>query len=143
MTDPSDEDALTWDGDDERRAVREPAPRLIDDRPAEAGRVASGGSFALLVLGVLGGVAVIETLFWIRSLSALAIAASLTTGAGTPVEVVSFALNWAGRALAVLAPVIWFAIVAWRVRVPSRRLALLVLGALLLVPWPAILVASS
>jgi hypothetical protein len=29
------------------------------------------------------------------------------------------------------------------VRVPSRRLALLVLGALLLVPWPAILVASS
>jgi hypothetical protein len=43
----------------------------------------------------------------------------------------------------VLAPVIWFALVAWRVRVPSRRLALLVLGALLLVPWPAILVASS
>jgi hypothetical protein len=143
MTDPSDEDALTWDGDDERRAVREPAPRLIDDRPAEPGRAASGGSFALLVLGVLGGVAVIETVFWIRSAFELQIAASLTTGGGTPLEVLAFGVNWAGRALAVLAPVIWFALVAWRVRVPSRRLALLVLGALLLVPWPAILVASS
>lgn len=143
MTDPSDEDALTWDGDDERREVREPAPKLIDDRRAEPGRAASGGSFALLVLGVLGGVAVIETLFWIRSASALAIAASLSPGAGTPVELASFALNWAGRALAVLAPAIWFVLVAWRVRVPSRRLALLVLGALLLVPWPAILAASS
>jgi hypothetical protein len=143
MTDPSDEDALTWDGDEDRRAGREPAPRLIDDRPGETGAPASGGSFALLVLGVLGGVAVIETVFWIRSASALSIAASLTTGAGTPIEVASFALNWAGRALAVLAPVVWFALIAWRVRVPSRRLALLVLGALLLVPWPAILVASS
>jgi hypothetical protein len=143
MTDPTDEDALTWDGDDALRAPLPPPPRLIDDRAAEAGGAASGGSFALLVLGVLGGIAVIETAFWIRSAFELSIAASLDAGTGTPLEVASFALNVAGRVLAVLAPVVWFALVAWRVRVPSRRLVLLVLGALLLVPWPAILAASS
>lgn len=140
MTDPTDEDALSWDGDDALAAPKRPAP-LIDDRTDGDGR-ASGGGFALLVLGILGGIAVIETAFWIRSAFELQIAASIDTGSGTAIEIVSFVLNIAGRVLAVAAPVIWFAIVAWRVRVPSRRLALLVLGAVLLVPWPAILVAA-
>lgn len=140
MTDPTDEDALSWDGDAALAAPKRPAP-LIDDRRAEEGP-ASGGGFALLVLGVLGGVAVIETAFWIRSAFELAIAASLDTGSGTPIEIASFVLNLAGRVLAVLSPVAWFAIVAWRVRVPSRRLAILVLGAFLLVPWPTILAAA-
>ena len=142
MTDPSDEDALTWDGDDALRAPARPAP-LIDDSAASAGAAASGGSFALLVLGVLGGVAVLETVFWVRSAFELSIAASLDIGAGTPLEVIAFGVNVAGRVLAVLAPVVWFGLIAWRVRTPSRRLALLVLGALLLVPWPAILSAAS
>jgi hypothetical protein len=140
MTEPSDDDALTWDGDDALAAPKRPAP-LIDDRPV-AGARASGGGFALVVLGVLGGIAVLETAFWIRSAFELQIAASVTTGAGTPLEVFAFVLNLAGRVLAVLAPVVWFAAVAWRVRLPSRRLALLVLGALLLVPWPAILAVA-
>jgi hypothetical protein len=140
MTDPSDDDALTWDGDDALAAPKRPAP-LIDDRRTDGARV-SGGGFALVVLGVLGGIAVLETAFWIRSAFELQIAASLDPGAGTPVELLAFALNLAGRVLAVLAPVVWFAAVAWRVRVPSRRLALLVLGALLLVPWPAILAVA-
>jgi hypothetical protein len=142
MTDPTDEDALTWDGDEGRAAPRGPAPRLIDDRVAEDGGTAAGGSFALLVLGVLGGVAVLETVFWARSAFELSIAASIDPGAGTPLEIVAFVLNLVGRVLAVSAPVIWFALVAWRVRVPSRRVALLLLGALLLVPWPAILAAA-
>jgi hypothetical protein len=143
MTDPTDEEALTWDGDEDRTAPRRPAPRLIDDRAAEEGGPASGGSFALLVLGVLGGIAVIETAFWIRSAFELSIAASIDLGAGTPLEVGAFVLNLVGRVLAVSAPVVWFGLVAWRVKVPSRRVAMLVLGALLLVPWPAILAASS
>lgn len=141
MTDPTDEEALSWDGDAALAAPKRPAP-LIDDSRAEGGP-ASGGGFALLVLGVLGGIAVIETAFWIRSAFELQIAASIDVGAGSPIEIVSFVLNIAGRVLAVLAPVVWFAIVAWRVRVPSRRLALLVLGAVLLVPWPAILAVVS
>jgi hypothetical protein len=140
MTDPSDEDALSWDGDDALAAPKRPAP-LIDDR-AEDGRSASGGGLALLLLGVLGGVAVLETAFWIRSAFETQIAASLTPGAGTPVEVLAFAFNLAGRVLAIAAPLVWYVVVALRVRVPSRRLALLLLGALLLVPWPAILAAA-
>jgi len=140
MTDPSDEDALSWDGDEALAAPRRPAP-LIDDRAA-GGRAASGGGLALLLLGVLGGVAALETVFWVRSAFETQIAASLTVGGGTPAEVVAYVLNLAGRVLAVAAPIVWFVVVALRVRVPSRRLALLLLGALLLVPWPAILAAA-
>lgn len=152
MSDPSDEEALIWAGDDELRAPRGPARRLIDDGPPAAGRPGSGcpgsghsvwgGGVSLVALGVLGGVALLETAFWIRSALQLAIASSIDTGGGTPIEIVSFAVNVAGRILAVLAPVVWFAVAATRVAVPSRRLALLVLGALVLVPWPAILAAS-
>lgn len=142
MSEPSDDDALTWAGDDELRAPTGPAPRLIDDRAAPAGRPASGGGVALVALGVLGGIALLETALWIRSALQVAIASSIDIGTGTPIEVVSFAINVAGRVLAVLAPVVWFAVVATRVAVPSQRLALLVLGALVLVPWPAILAAS-
>jgi hypothetical protein len=141
MTDPTDEEALSWDGDAALAAPKRPAP-LIDDSASEDGPVAGGG-FALLVLGILGGVAVIETVFWARSAFVPAIAITVDPGAGTPVEILSFVLNLIGRVLAVLAPVVWFGLIAWRVRVPSRRIALLVLGAVLLVPWPEILVATS
>ena len=141
MTDPTDEDALSWDGDAALAAPKRPAP-LIDDRPTEEGP-ASGGGFALLVLGVLGGIAVLETAFWIRSALLPSIAITVDTGSGTPVEVLAFVLNVAGRVLGVLAPVVWFGVVAWRVRVPSRRIVLLLFGAVLLVPWPMILAATS
>ncbi|WP_375406124.1 hypothetical protein [uncultured Amnibacterium sp.] len=141
MTDPTDDDAFSWDGDDALAQPKRPAAPLIDDRPSGDGPD-SGGGFALLVIGILGGIAVIETAFWIRSAFELEIAASITVGRGTPLEVASFVLNVAGRVLAVAAPVVWFVIVAWRVRLPSRRLALLVLGAVLLVPWPAVLAAA-
>lgn len=141
MTDPTDDDAFSWDGDDALAQPKRPAAPLIDDRSTGDGPD-SGGGFALLVIGILGGIAVIETAFWIRSAFELEIAASVTIGGGTPLEVASFVLNVAGRVLAVAAPVVWFVIVAWRVRLPSRRLALLVLGAVLLVPWPAVLAAA-
>lgn len=141
MTDPTDEDALSWEGDAALEPPKRPAP-LIDDRRHDE-RAASGGGFALLALGVLGGVALLETVFWVRSAFEPSIAITVTTGDGTPVEILSFVLNVAGRVLAVVAPIVWFGLVAWRVRVPTRRLAVLALGAVLLVPWPAILVATS
>ena len=140
MTDPTDDDALSWDGDAALAQPMRPAP-LIDDRATDDGP-ASGGGFALLVIGILGGIAVIETAFWIRSAFELSIAASVDTGGGSLVELGAFVLNIAGRVLAVAAPVVWFVIVSWRVRVPTRRLTLLVLGAVLLVPWPAVLAAA-
>lgn len=140
MTD-GDDDALSWEGDDRLQADRRPAPRLLEEAPAE-GRTASGGPVGLVGLGVLGGAALLETVFWVRSGFAPPLAAGLTPGSGTPGEIAALIVNTAGRVLGVVAPLVWFGVVATRVRVPSRRLALLVLGAALLVPWPALLGAA-
>lgn len=140
MTD-GDDDALSWEGDDRLQAERRPAPRLLDAARAEGGST-SGGPVGLVGLGVLGGLALLETVFWIRSGFAPSLTAGLTSGSGTPGEVVALVVNTAGRVLGVVAPLVWFGVVATRVHVPSRRLALLVLGAALLVPWPALLGAA-
>lgn len=137
MTDGDDE-ALSWEGDDRLQAERVPAPKLLEDAPP-GGSPAAGGTVGLLGLGVLGGVAVLETVFWIRSGFAPSLAAGVAPGSGSAGETAAFVVNTAGRVLGVISPVVWFAVVAIRVRVPSRRLALLVLGAALLVPWPALL----
>ena len=140
MSDP-DDDALSWAGDDRLQAPSGSAPRLVDDRPSGRGRT-SGDAPALVVLGVLGGVAVLETLLWVRGVTQLSVAASLTTGSGTPLELVAYAANLAGRILAVVSPLVWFGLVAWKVRTPSKRLAWMLLGAVLLVPWPFLLGVS-
>jgi hypothetical protein len=54
-------------------------------------------------------------------------------GSGSVAAVVAFAANVAGRALAVAAPLVWFGVAAWKVRTPSKRLAWMLLGAVLLV----------
>ena len=131
----SDDDALSWEGDDDLQAPVRPAQRVADDRaPARAG----SGGLALVALGVLGGVAVLETVFWIRGVIALSAASPLEPG-GSAASVAAFVANAAGRELAVAAPLVWFGAVAWRVRVPSTRLACLALGAVLLLPWPFLL----
>lgn len=136
----TDDDALSWEGDDRLQAPV-PAPRTVADRDRATvtGPVASGG-LALVVLGVLGGIAVLETVFWIRGLIALSASSPLDAGTGTAGEVAAFAANLIGRVLAAAAPVVWFGVVAWRVRTPSTRLAWLGLGAVLLLPWPFLLV---
>lgn len=136
MTDP-DDDAFRWEGDDRTREAP-PAPRLVVERPATDGAPQPAGSAQLLVLGVLGGVAVLETALWIRGLLLPSITGSLG-GTGTPLEAVSHWANVAGRVLAAAAPVVWFAVVLRRVRPASTRLAWLLLGAVLLVPWPFVL----
>ena len=135
MTDPAgDDDALTWAGDEQ---PHRPAP-VVRAAPAAAPR-SPGGALALVVLGVLGGVAALETVGWVRSVLSTTLAATLDTGRGDALGTAAFAVNVVGRAAAVTAPILWFALAAWRVRAPSRRLAWLVLGALLLLPWPALL----
>ena len=135
MTDP-DDDALSWEGDDRLRTAAS-VPRPGPARPSAS---RSGGSAGLIVLGVLTGIAVLEALFWARGVTEPAIAASVdvrSSGGMLP-----FAVNIAGRVLAVLAPLAWFAAVLAVVREPSRRVAWLALGAVLLVPWPAVLAAA-
>jgi hypothetical protein len=64
---------------------------------------------------------------------------TISPGGGTPVELAAFGVNVLGRVAAVLAAPLWFALAVWRVRVPTHRIAWLVVGALVLLPWPALL----
>lgn len=131
MTDPQgDDEALTWAGDEGHEPP--PPPAAAPGRgPADAVR--------LVLLGVLGGVAVLETVGWVRGVTSATMMSTLDTGAGGPLGGIALAINLFGRLAAVVAPVLWYAVAAWRIRTPSRRLAWQLLGAVLLLPWPALL----
>jgi hypothetical protein len=132
MADPeSDEDALTWAGDEQ--AIARPA--TAPGSPAGSGQ---SGAPTLVALGVLGGIAVLETVGWLRSVLSVTLESTVQTAAG-PFGTVAFALNVLGRAAAVAAPLLWFLLAARRIRNPTRRWLWLALGALLLLPWPALL----
>jgi hypothetical protein len=135
-----DEEALRWEGDEAVVAPpRRPAPAAVAE-PADTERTGRrGGGASLVVLGVLGGIALLETLGWIRSVTGVVLASTISPGNGTPVELVAFGVNVLGRIAAVLAAPLWFAVVVWRVRAPLQRIAWLLVGALVLVPWPALL----
>jgi hypothetical protein len=90
-------------------------------------------------MGLLGGVFLLETLGWIQSVTGVVLASTISPGGGTPVELAAFGVNVLGRVAAVLAAPIWFAVATWRVRDLPRRIAWLVVGALVLLPWPALL----
>jgi hypothetical protein len=133
MADPeTDDDALSWAGDE--REIARPAPSM---RPA-AGSSDRGGAPTLVALGILGGVAVLETIGWLRSVFSVTLESTLDPGAG-PLGALAFGINVLGRAAAVAAPLLWFGVAATRIRNPPRRFAWLALGALLLLPWPALL----
>lgn len=139
---PDDEEALRWEGDDvlaapvqrKRAAVVAEQPRADEDT-----RRRRLGAADLVALGVLGGVALLETIGWVQGVTSQSLASTISPGGGTPVELAAFAINLLGRIAAVLAAPLWFAVVAWRVRTPTQRLAWLVVGALVLLPWPALL----
>jgi hypothetical protein len=136
MTDADiDDEALSWAGDEGLQAPPAPAPA----RPlAERDPSAPAGGLALVLLGVLGGIALLETIGWIRSVSSATMAATISPG-GDLLSSTGFAINVVGRIAAVGAAPLWFVLAAWQIRTPSRRLTWLVLGAVVLVPWPALL----
>lgn len=134
MTDP-DDDALSWEGDDRLQAPARPAPPT---RATDTTDQAAGGA-GLVVLGVLAGVALLETVFWVRGVLTPAVSVTVDPGDGSPFATASFVINVAGRVLACAAPVAWFGVVVRLVRRPPQRLAWLLLGALLLLPWPFLL----
>jgi hypothetical protein len=129
-----DDDALSWGDaadathvDAAHNPVRVRAPRESEDEPPL-------GSGALVGTGVFGGVYLLYTVAWLVS-------ASVLTTAGTGVlGVVSEVM----RVLAIVAPASWFAATLWlgqRSRTRTRFVWLLV-GALVLIPWPFIMTRS-
>lgn len=135
MHDP-DDDALTWEGDEQELGRPVPAARTATAAPA--GDARRGGAGSLVVLGVLGGVALLETLGWLRSVLSVTIESTLEPGSGS-LAGIAFGINVLGRVIAVAAPLLWFLLAATRIRNPARRFAWLLLGAVLLLPWPALL----
>jgi len=156
-----DDDALTWDGDDDPTLdVGEPErPTLPDgftavgkdaasigrkgDTPtvAPAAKVAAGGERApmgnalLISLGILGGIYLLFTIGWvIGGLRLQGTARFLVSPIGYQVSL------W----LAVIAPLAWFAtaFLLTAGRATWVRLAWLIAGAILLVPWPFIMVGA-
>ncbi|MFT4221138.1 MAG: DNA polymerase III subunit gamma/tau [Microbacterium sp.] len=99
------------------------------------------GNAALIGLGVLGGVYMLFAIGWlIGGLRLHPVAGFLVApdGNASPVWMVG---NLVAVWLAVLAPAVWFGTVYWltaRSR-PWLRWALLLVGALLLVPWPFVM----
>jgi hypothetical protein len=130
----TDDDALTWAGDE-----REPARPARPVRAATAGAAEGGPTgVTLLTLGILGGVALLETFGWLRSVLSVTMESTLEPGAGA-FAAIGFGINVLGRVAAVAAPLLWFLLAATRIHDRARRFAWLLLGAVLLLPWPALL----
>jgi hypothetical protein len=131
MADPeTDDEALTWVGDEQE--ISRPA------RHAPAAAARESGAPTLVALGVLGGIALLESLGWLRGVLSATLEATLQPGAG-PFGAVAFGVNVLGRVAAIAAPILWFVLAAWRIRTSPRRFAWLALGAVLLLPWPALM----
>ena len=147
MTSDSD-DALSWDGDDD--AAR-PAPALpkgwdaVGKGSEAVGRVETDGTVTtederpalstalLLVLGVVGGVYLLYTVGWVIGGLRLKPLANL---------IVADAMFVPWFVLAVAAPLLWF-LASWvltRGRATWIRIGVLLLGVVLLVPWPFVTV---
>jgi hypothetical protein len=136
---PEDEDALRWEGDDALSAPARPRTPTAVAEPPTAGSRTNGHAAGLVAIGVLGGVFLLETLGWIQSVNGVVLRSTISPGSGTPIELAAFAVNVLGRIAAVLAPALWFAVAVWRLRITTHCVAWLVVGAIILLPWPALL----
>ena len=169
MTDPRDDDALSWGGDDDptldtgvpRREAERSGRRDADDKTASAslpdGFTAVGrgsealahdaesdepaerpalGNAALVGLGILGGIYLLFTVGWFIGGSRLQEVA--------PLLLVSPAAYVPAFWLAVLAPAIWFGVTLLLTRSSAAwvRFVWLAAGAVLLVPWPFIMIGA-
>jgi len=147
-SEPEDDDALSWAGDD-RSPARPVVPPRERPEPDEAAREADEepdadeaegrrlGAAALLALGVLGGVYLLETVGWVTS---AVWSQSYYAGVAAQSGILGSVLTWAIVAAAVAAPALW-AFLSWRFNRDSvgRMIAWLAVGAILLLPLPAIL----
>lgn len=153
MTAGREDDALSWEGDDdptlETRGNDRSRPLPEGFTPVGKGSEAfrpqpsrSAGNAALIGLGVIGGVYLLYALGWLLGgLRLLGVAPYLVSqdGQGPPLW---SAGNAVALALAVAAPAIWFAtvFVLTRGSAPWLRWVLLGAGVVLLVPWPFVMV---
>ena len=126
-----DRDALSWAGDEDLPpAAGAPVePRtVVADTPAAA----ATPSILIVTYGILAGVYVLYTAGWIASI------VRSTTSLPSLLPEIMFQF---GEFLAIASPALWFVtvVVLTRGRRAIARLALLLLGLLVIVPWPFVL----
>lgn len=144
-----DDDALSWAGDESvaapvtsERGGRTPrrlrqdeqdAASDADDARATDDDALDGqtGSVALVLLGLLGGVHLLYSVGWVLAIGPL-------QAGYRPIDALGSAMFSLGLVFAAAAPLVWFAAAFWftRGRFVWQRIAALVAGAVLLVPWP-------
>lgn len=119
----------------ERAAVSAPGER---ETPAEAERDREApqlGSVVLLSVGVIAGIYLLYTIGWF-----IAVGRVVTVSGMNPVEAFMAQL---GAVFAVAAPALWAAAVLWigRGKRIGWKLSALVIGVVVLVPWPFVVSA--
>lgn len=138
MSRDGDEDPLSWAGDDDPTLQpggdiesTTPKPPPASPTSADDGRShdqAEPRSAMLIALGIFGGIYLLYTVGW-----AVNIGRDVYTVA-SPIDQVMYT---AGLWLATAAAPLWFATSLWFTRGHARsRILWLVLGALVLIPWP-------
>jgi hypothetical protein len=141
-TSDDDDEALSWAGDRDLTHVdgRAIEPDPVDDGDADANAddedavdqdaAPRTSSLLLVVYGVLAGIYLLYTLGWITSLEFLPM-----------VDLFSGIMYQFGQFLAIASPALWFAaaVVLTRERKPVVRLLWIVLGLVVVAPWPFLL----
>jgi hypothetical protein len=144
VADDEEDEALTWEGARDpshyetpivkeakpaKRPKREAASATVDASDDDETLPAITSSALLITLGILAGVYLLYTVGWVITIQH---AGSLAT---TPLDKIAIAIQ---EGLAIAAPALWFAAAIYltRTRRPAIRLLWLVVGVLVLVPWP-------
>lgn len=145
-----DDDALSWDGDDDPTLAPQAAPRRPASAPEPASPPASDApvgtdaepvvaddeaepatvsNAALVTFGVFGGIYLLLAIGWFIGGSRLQFVAQLFISPGAHI---------AAWVLAIAAPAVWFAasFALTRSRPVWLRIIALVVGAVVLLPWP-------
>jgi hypothetical protein len=164
VTTGRDDDALSWDGDDDPTldtgTPREPTSTPVlpegftavgrgaedvgrvetdtavdEDAAKDADAPAGMGNTALITLGALGGIYLLLSIGWLIGANRISLVA------GAFLDPTAFLVT---VVLAILAPPLWFVttLLLTRGRHIAVRIGILVVGALLLVPWPFVLAGA-
>lgn len=132
--DDGDDEALSWAGDREESHIAAPAaPEVVmvgapddeDDAPRTS-------AFVLVVYGILAGVYLLYTLGWITSVARSTLPVN---------DLLAGIMYQFGQFLAIASPALWLAaaVLLTRGRKPVVRLLWVVLGLVVVAPWPFLL----
>jgi hypothetical protein len=128
-----DDDALTWAGDRDSTHVDAPVAReiVIEELPAEDA-AAPTSPLLLVVYGVLAGVYLLYTFGWITSVVRTTLPVT---------DLLSGIMYQFGQFLAIASPALWLAaaVLLTRGRKPVVRLLWVVVGLVVVAPWPFLL----